>query len=307
MIHSSANRILLGKSGRSSFLFDIDELHDRLSASFRACDIRNIWMVDDILIALHCGLRESNRPFCHSEEDKDQLHASLLKVLNDNGFAKVADHFRNSLHNNSLSYLEKRIEKELKTFVNSFSRRSVLLISDKITNLGYDPEIVSSLLIHEICRLESQHNKSLYVDELPPESRLSHLLPFAESFVGWNWDILKFKAVGNLFNSILIEVSPYELALELQMEPFMEITFMSRWQKILTDASTYLEHCLLDLEGKHLEKIDYFSIVIRDLENMSESCDVDESSPFISELYQSLQTAFDAVVKNFSNVPVRRG
>ena len=307
MIHSSGNRILLGKSGRSAFLFDIDELHDQLSTSFRACDIKNIWMVDDILIALHCGLRESKRPFCNSEEDKDQLHASLLKVLNDNGFSQVADHFRNALQNNSLLVLEKRVEIELKTFIPALSRRNVLLICDKITSLGYDVENISSLLIREICRLECQQNNNLYSEEPMPESRLSQLMPFSENFASWDWHVLKFRAVGNLFNSIRIEVNPYQLAENLRMTPFMEITFLSSWQSLLTEASGYLENCLLDLESRHLEKIDYFSIQIRGLEKMSKFCETDKESPFISELYQSLETAFDSVVSKFSNVPIRRG
>lgn len=306
MIHSSGNRILLGKSGRSAFLFDVDELHDRLSASFRACDIKNIWMVDDILIALHCGLKESKRPFRNSEEDKDQLHASLLKVLSDNGFSQVADHFRNSLHNNSLSILEKRIESELSNFVTAFSRRSVLLICDKITSLGYDVENISSLLIREICRLECQQSDTLYPEESVPESRLNQLLPFSEEFASWNWKVLKFRAVGNLFNSIRIEVNPHQLAKDLEMMPFMEITFMNSWQAILTEASNYLENCLLDLEGRHLEKIDYFTIQVRGLKDMAKFCETGSDSPFIYELYQSLETAFESVVSQFSNVPIRR-
>lgn len=306
MIHSSGNRILLGKSGRSSFLFDVDEFHDRLSNSFRACDIRNIWMVDDILIALHCGLRESARPFKNTEEDQDQLHASLIKVLNDNGFTKVAEHFRSSLQNNTLSALEERIESELSKLSSAVSRRQVLTISEKLVSLGYKPESISSLLIREICRLEVQSNDFVSVDELPPESLLSRQLPFDEKFVTWDWQILKFKAVGNLFNSIRIEVNPFELASALDDSPFMEMNFMNQWQGILTEAAAYLETCLLDLESKNLEKIDYFGISVRELDKMSYFCDVSEKSSFVSELYQSLESAFGAVVQQFSDVPIRR-
>lgn len=305
-MHSSGNRILLSKSGRSSFLFDVDALHDRLSVSFRACDIRNVWMIDDILIALQCGLKENNRPFCATEEAQDQLHASLLKVLGDNGFKEVANHFRNSLNNNTQFVLEKRIEKELSTLTRVFSRRQVLLLTDKITALGYDPENISALLIREICRLEYQLWQREQRDETPPESSLGNSLPFSKEFVTWDWRVLQLKAVGNLFNSVRIEINPFELAEVLKMTPFMEITFMMKWQEILTESADFLENSLLDLEEKNLEKIDYFSIVIRDVEKMVDFCDISTNSIFIAELHQSLESAFSSVVSQFTKTPLRK-
>ena len=127
MIQVASNRILINQTGPSPFTFDINDLHDKLTSSFHACGVKNSWMADDILIAVHRGLNVDGRPL--TEESLDQLHAALIKILQDNGFPEVATHFSQSLQNNSTGELLNKILFELqniKTAVKSNVAQKVL-------------------------------------------------------------------------------------------------------------------------------------------------------------------------------------
>jgi hypothetical protein len=306
MMHSSGNRILLNTSGEADLLFDVDDLHDRLMSSFRACDIKNSWIADDILIALHCGLKNSKMRSARTDEALDQLHAILLKVLHDNGFSEVARHFLSSLQNNSQSALEQKITEQLKQIDHVISRKLVYAISTKIINLGYPVSDVSSLLIREICRLEIARKKTPSEEpQIVAQGNYANFFPFSEQFVDWDWNILQLKAAGNLFNSIRIDIYPVRLAESLGMDFFMELQFMGAWEKLLNKVVNYLKNCLRELPDG-TPACDYLSIVPRELDQLILKFDLGQNPPIINDIQQSLKAAFSEIFAHQPKIDIKR-
>jgi hypothetical protein len=301
MIQVAANRILINNAGSSPFLFDIDSLHDRLNESFNACGIKNSWMADDILIAVHsCMDTDDKAPI--TEEYLDQLHARLIKVLQDNGFPEVATHFSRSLVNNSTGELIKKIDRELNQLGIPVQQQTLDAVLNKILSLGYPPEQISPLLIREFCRLELHSPSPLPQDE---DFNQLDFMPFEQKYVNWDWNFLSMKAAGHLFNSIRVDLYPVKLANSMQMKTFMELLFMNEWQQLLTKASSYLQSCLHHFAEISGNKIDYISVVTHDLEQMVITSDLGENPPLIKDLNQSVTVAFGDVLKQFSQVNFR--
>ena len=292
----AANRILINNTGPAPFLFDIDTLHDRLTASFNACGIMNSWMADDILIAVHSCLNPDNKPL--SEESMDQLNASLIKILRDNGFPEVADHFCSSLQNSSVSELLKKINSEINQLNCSLPGNITQKVLNKVLSLGYPPEKISSLLIREICLLESERPRKEEFDD----PKALEFMPFDSRYVNWDWDILSMKAAGHLFYSVRVDLHPVKLADTLEMKTFLEMMFMSEWQQMLDKAASYLQSCLLHFSEINNRNIDYISIVTHDTEKLIENCGLAKNTPFILDLNQSVKASFGSILKKFSEV-----
>jgi hypothetical protein len=298
MIQVASKRILINQNGVAPLLQEVDSLHDRLTESFKACGIQNSWMADDMLIAVHACLKVNfNLP--QTEESLDQIHASLIKALDDNGFPVVAQHFSESLQNNSLSELLKKINTELKQLSVSIPRRTTQAVLNKVLTLGYDHESISALLIREICLLEvSSSQQEISEDNTNPLD----FIPFDAKYVNWDWDFLTMKAAGHLFNSVRVDLYPLRLARSMNMDTFIEILFMKEWLLLIEQASSYLQSCLHHFSEINDNKIDYISIVTHDLEELSESCNLGKNPPLLTDLNQSVTAAFESVLKQFSDV-----
>ena len=290
----SASRILINGAGPAPFLFDIDSMHDRLTESFKACGIMNSWMADDILIAVLSCLNPHSKPL--SEESLDQLHASLIKILRDNGFPEVAEHFSRSLQNSTVGELLNRIRNELKQIARPIQKGLEQKIIHKILSMGYPPEKISRLLIREICLLESESREKPSEDA----SKALEFMPFDARYVNWDWDVLSLKAAGHLFYSVKVDLHPLKLAESLQMKTFLEMMFLHEWQKIMDQASSYLQSCLLHFEEINSRSIDYISLIIHDTEKLIEECGLAENTPFILDLNQAVKANFGDILKNYS-------
>lgn len=299
MIHSSPNRILLDSHGVSTFLFDIDKLHDQLSLSFKQHGIDNKWMADDILIALQ-NYMVANKFQVRNDEDLDQLHATVVKVLQDNGFPEVADHFSQHMRDSSISFLNSKIVDEFKNLNTPFSRRSCSNVLNKILNLGYQTADISSLLIREICRLEA--SQSPVVSEAFEKTHPGEVLPLGKKYVNWNWDYLQMRTAGSLFHSIRIDICPLRIAQDLEMPVFIEMVFMNKWERVIHNASCYLESCLYHLKEFSNRQVDYISIVMHDVEKLIELGELGENPPLLADINNSLTSAFGGVIRNFSGL-----
>lgn len=299
MIPASPNRILLNSSGPASFPFDIDKLHDQLSSSFKANGVDNKWMADDILIALQNYMAKNNFSV-QSDEDLDQIHATVVKVLQDNGFPEVGDHFLQNMRDSSISFLNRKIDEEFKSLHSSYTRRNASNVLNKILSLGYETSDLSSLLIREICRLEIKHSNE--DKESSEHVKPGDILPFDKNYVNWKWDYLQLRTAGSLFNSIRIDIHPLFLAQDLDLPVFIEMIFMERWEKLLNSAANYLETCLYHLKDVNNMQVDYISIVLHRVDKFIEYCEVGDNPPLLTDLNNSVTSAFGGVIKNFSGV-----
>lgn len=295
MIPASPNRILLNSNG-SSFPFDIDKLHDQLSSSFKANGISNKWMADDILIALQNYIQKNNFQI-KSNEDIDQIHAIVIKVLQDNGFMEVADHFSQNMRDSSINFLNQKIDNEFKNLGTQFSRKNSANVLNKLLNLGFDTGDISGLLIREICRLEL---KSCDITEEPYENvSPGEILPLEKQYVSWKWDYLQMRTAGALFNSIRIDIHPLLLAQDLEMPIFIELVYMEKWEKLINKAAKYLETCLYHLRDVSKQQVDYISVVMYGTERFIEFSKLENDPPVLADMNNSVTSAFSKVIKNF--------
>jgi len=302
MIRIANNRLLINEGLDPSF--DIDSLHDRLAESLRACGNRNIWIADDILIALSSCINNSSSSRGIWHQDIDQIHASLTKVLQDNGLPNVAKHFNRSLTAGAPGTLQKKIDDVLQTFTHPVARNSNEAIMQKLLSLGYPAEKISALLIREISLMETQKPETGQTATDNAPHRLQDILPFQECYANWNWDFLQLRSAGVLFNSIRIEVYPLKLAQMLNFTPFMEMIFFSEWQKLIGHAAVFLENCLQNLSREHNQKIDYISIIMHDMESFTSYCELADDAPFFHDINHSLQAAFKPLL-DFNNRQVK--
>lgn len=299
MTPNSPNRILLDSNGHSSFPFDIDKLHDQLSCSFKENGVQNKWMADDILIALQNYMMQNNFRV-RSDEDLDQIHAIVIKVLQDNGFPEVADHFSQSMRDSSINYLNSKIHQEFKQLCLPFSQRHCSNVLNKLLNLGFPTAEISSLLIREICRLEIETGGK--TAEKYEKARPGDILPLEKQYVSWNWDYLQMRTAGSLFNSIRVDICPYKMAQDMEMPVFIEMVFMSKWEKLINSASGYLESCLSHLREFGNQQVDYISIVLHDTEKLIEFCELGENTPLLADMNNSVTSAFGGVIRNFTGM-----
>lgn len=299
MIHDSSKRILLDSHGVSTASFDIDTLHDQISLSFRENGIDNKWMADDILIALQ-NYMLANSFQVKSDEDLDQVHATVVKVLQDNGFPEVADHFSRHMQDSSVSFLNSKIVSEFKKLGTDFSGADCANVLNKILNLGYQASSISHLLIREICRLES--SQSLTSNGTFEKASPGEILPFGEKYVNWNWGYLQMRAAGALFHSIRIDIFPLTMAMHLEMPVFMEILFMDKWEKVIHKASSYLENCLCHLRDVDNLQISYISIVIHDVQKLLDFYQLGKGAPLLAEINDSLKSTFGKITRNFAGL-----
>ena len=299
MIPASPNRILLNSSGTAAFPFDIDQLHDQISASFKAHRIDNKWMADDILIALQ-NYMAKNKFTVKSSEDLDQIHATVVKVLQDNGFMEIANHFSQNMRDSSINFLNRKIDEELRNLSLPYSQKNAGNILNKLLSLGFQTADISNLLIREICRLEinSSQDNSEIIEKISP----ADILPLGKDYVNWKWDYLQMRTAGSLFNSIRIDIHPLFLAEDLDLNVFIEMLFMEKWEKLINKASAYLETCLYHLKDVSNLQVDYISIVMHRVEKFVEYCEVGENPPLLKDMNNSLTTAFGGVIRNFSGL-----
>lgn len=299
MIPASPNRILLNSNGFAAFPFDIDKLHDQLSASFKANGVDNKWMADDILIALQ-NYMSKNKFSVRSDEDLDQIHAMVVKVLQDNGFSETAEHFSQNMRDSSINFLNRKIVDEFKNLNLPFSRENAANVLNKLLNLGYETAEISSLLIREICRLELHcHSKKIAVYEnVSP----ADILPLDKKYVNWKWDYLQMRTAGSLFNSIRIDIQPLYIAQELELPVFIELVFMEKWEKLMNSSAKYLETCLYHLRDVSKQQVDYISIVVHNTESFVDFCKLGERPPLLTDMSNSMTSAFGGVIAKFSGL-----
>ncbi len=299
MIPASPNRILLNSNGFAAFPFDIDKLHDQLTASFKANGIENKWMADDILIALQNYMSKNNFSV-KNDEDLDQIHAMVIKVLQDNGFSEIADHFSQNMRDSSINFLNRKIVEEFKNLNSPFSRENASNVLNCLLGICYETSEISSLLIREICRLELQScskKNDLYENISPGD-----ILPLDKKYVNWKWDYLQMRTAGSLFNSIRIDIQPLYIAQELELPVFIELVFMEKWEKLMNSAAKYLETCLYHLRDVSKQQVDYISIVVHNTENFVEYCKLGKEPPLLTDMSNSLTSAFGGVIANFSGL-----
>ena len=176
----------------------------------------------------------------------------------------------------------------------------------KVLSLGYPAELISPLLIREISLLENRPPKSSsHETEDAGNSRLQGSLPFDARFVNWDWNFLKLRCAGTLFNSIRIDIHPLKLSESLSCTPFMEMVFLSEWQQIISKASNYLKTCRDTLQSTTKERVDYISIVTHQTHDFLVLNELQEGTPFLQELNQSLQKAFGSLIKNNPQIIIR--
>ena len=285
---------------------NINQLHDRLTESFRACGIRNNWVADDILISLQHCLDAANSQGTQPAFDGDQINATLIKVLQDNGFPQIAEHFNQNLLEGTLGALKDKIDRVLVESASPVQANCAPRIMQKVLSLGYPAELISPLLIREIALLETRPPKSSK-DEIDGAvtSRLQGSLPFAARFVNWDWDFLQLRCAGTLFNSIRIDIYPLKLSESQNYTPFMEMLFLSEWQQIIGKAANYLKTCLATLQNTSKEKVDYISIVAHQTNQFLNLNKLHVDSPFLLELKQSLEKAFGSLIKNNPQIIIR--
>lgn len=299
MIPASPNRILLNSTGSTAFPFDIDKLHDQLTASFKANGVDNKWMADDILIALQNYMKKNNVTI-QTDEDLDQIHATVVKVLQDNGFMEIADHFSQNMRDSSINFLNRKINDEFKNLHQNYTRRNTSNVLNKILSLGYQTADVSNLLIREICLLEIKSAPAS--NDLSEPIRPGDILPFDKNYVNWKWDYLQIRTAGSLFNSIRIDIHPLSLARDLDLPVFIEMIFMEKWERLINSAASYLETCLFHLKEVNKMQVDYISIVLHGVETFIEFCEVGENPPLLTDINNSVTTAFGGIIKNFSGM-----
>ncbi len=299
MIPASPNRILLNSNGPAAFPFDIDKLHDQLSASFKANGIDNKWMADDILIALQ-NYMSQNSFTVKSDEDLDQLHAMVVKVLQDNGFSEIADHFSQHMRDSSIHFLNRKIAEEFQNLGFSYTQANAANVLNKILNLGYETASVSNLLVREICRLENQANQK--ENDIYEAVNPGDILPLDKKYVSWKWSYLQMRTAGSLFNSIRIDIHPFYIALDLDLPVFIELVFMETWEKLMNSASKYLETCLYHLRDVSKQQVDYISIVVHNTEKFIDFCQLEKEPPLLKDMNNSLTSAFGGVINNFSGL-----
>lgn len=299
MIPASPNRILLNSSGPAAFPFDIDLLHDQISASFKAHRIDNKWMADDILIALQ-NYMSQNKFTVKSSEDLDQVHATVVKVLQDNGFPEIADHFSQNMRDSSINFLNRKIDEELRNLAKPYTRKQAANILNKILSLSYQTADISNLLIREICRLEINSSKTS--SEVPEKVSPADILPLGKDYVNWKWDYLQMRTAGSLFNSIRIDIHPLFLAEDLELNVFIDMLFMEKWEKLINKASAYLETCLYHLKDVSNLQVDYISVVMHRVEKFVDFCELGENPPLLTDMNNSLTAAFGGVIQNFSGL-----
>ena len=299
MIPAPSNRIFINSNGTKAFSFDIDHLHDQLSSAFKAHGIHNKWMADDILIALQ-NYMAGNNFSVRTEEDLDQLHAIVVKVLQDNGFMEVAEYFSNSMRDSSISFLNRKIEDEFRNLECSFSQSNVGNVLNKLLSLGYQTQDISNLLVREICRLEAKESRKsdTNIEIADP----GDILPLGKQYVNWKWDYLQMRTAGSLFNSIRIDIHPLFMAQDMDLPVFIEISFMEKWEKLLSSAAAYLETCLSHLKDVSKIQIDYISIVMHKVENFVEFCELGENPPLLADMNSSVTAAFGGVIKKYTGV-----
>ena len=299
MIPASPNRILLNSNGFAAFPFDIDKLHDQLSASFKANGVDNKWMADDILIALQKYMSQ-NSFAVRSDEDLDQLHAMVVKVLQDNGFMDTAEHFSNNMRDSSIHFLNRKIVEEFKNLNIPYTKANAANVLNKLLGLGYETSDISSLLTREICRLEI--NSSVKENDTYENVSPSDILPLDKKYVNWKWDYLQMRTAGSLFNSIRIDIQPLYIAQELDLPVFIELVFMEKWEKLMNSAARYLETCLYHLRDISKQQVDYISIVVHNTETFVDYCALGENPPLLTDMSNSLTAAFGSVISNFSGL-----
>lgn len=298
MIPHSPNRIYLNNSGACNFPFDIDHLHDQLSASLKANGIRHHSIADDIIIALQHVLSKTNFKI-RSDADLDQIHAMLIKVLQDNGFAEVADHFAQTMRDSSVNFLMAKINHEFQQIGSTFTKANAQNVLNKLLHLGYPTAELNPLLIREICKLDLEFTNK--IQEKVEDDNASEQTILNKEYVDWNWEHLQICTTGSIFVALRIDIFPLKIAQQIDMPIFMEIIFLSYWEKLLNNVTHFLENYLQQLKSKKQKPVDYIKIVFHDQEKFNEFCQIGEKNPFPNELNKTVISAFNAIIKNFSN------
>ena len=277
---------------------DLHSVHDRLAASFRACGYRNLWLVDDHIIALSTWLQHSDSV----DVSDSRVRETLIRVLLENGFEDVARHFRNAGDNSSQAALRRRLEAKLRDCGIRASEEQLEKLLLKLGLLEYNPEDLSDTFLREICLLEFPRCEPLPPPVVEPQSRPFAAGLFAGAAGDWDESFLRFRAGGFLFNSVRIEIDPLALADSLAMGEFMEMIFFGHWNRLLEAAAARLEQLF---EGKDCELPDYLTIVNRNCEKLASRYKLSRTEDLFSDLEKSEQKYFGKLLKGRSGMLIK--
>ena len=101
MIKLADNSIMLVGTDGILNVFESDKLQSKIIHSFLLAGLRDIWLAEDIALAVECALEQNSR------EDKvfavSEINSTVIKILEDSGFPEVAENYRRGNPNTEIT------------------------------------------------------------------------------------------------------------------------------------------------------------------------------------------------------------
>ena len=290
MINFSSHN-MFNQENRSEFNFEL--LYDQLWQSFLACGYCDSWLADDILISLI--------DFYHLESelllDNETIRKKLVGVLYDNGLSDVADHYYNEHLEADKTPLQVRLQKiltDLTDFPSPMEKEMLYNVEDVVALLPYKEQNITEGLLRELLLCEFKTNSP----DLIKSGTLSSiqdkiLLPKTQNFSNqpefyWYPEVIRFSMGGYIFNSLKIELFPYQLKTMKGNAELIEFQFFQELEKILTEASAFLTEEMAD--NKNV--LDYISLHINDFSQLTKEFTRKDKKLFNEEFHSVFEKSF---------------
>ncbi|WDE97809.1 hypothetical protein PQO03_18440 [Lentisphaera profundi] len=241
---------------------DLGDYQPVLEASFKKCGFHDVFLIDDILVAMSLFAR-------NKIVEKDDLDHLLYRVLIDNGLTDVAAHYR-GVYKKEIPLLPERIKAKLSALDKDFDEVILVKIEQRIDRAAYVKDDLSDVFIHALCleelRLSKIEQRPYRLGEglLMPNQSFRSVLNFSADQVNWKTSQLQIDSGGYLFQSIHLEVFVDEILHDLSMPPLLDLVFYEYVEDLCEKSVIYLEKAL----GDYLKsggEYDYLSVKVRSI------------------------------------------